>query len=311
MRSGFTLLAVTASALVASPLAAQSGSAGPARYGEPIPFAAAPSAGPAPAAPYNAAPASNMVWQGGRWVAMPRHAPQTVQPTGNRWGATINGRWAAGYRAPGGWGGYRRIGRGQMLPSYWLLDDFLIGDYLAWGIDAPPYGYRWVRYYDDAVLVDAQGRAWDSVGGIAWAGAAASSDDDGSQSYSRSTSSVGAGYPPPGAEYAPFPPPPPGGAAQGYAGGGNAPPVVYAPPAAHMSSGYAENGWSGGYAYGGGAASVTVVTLPAAPVITTTTTVTEEVIERPEVVSYATVRRVYRPRRRVVHHVACCPCRCG
>ena len=79
-----------------------------------------------------------------------------------------NGRWSAGWNAPGGWNAYRRMGRGQRLPNYWLRADFRIPDYLSFGLAAPPRGYNWVRYYDDAVLVDDRGDVWDSVGGIAW-----------------------------------------------------------------------------------------------------------------------------------------------
>ena len=59
------------------------------------------------------------------------------------------------YRPPYGYGwGYRRFGVGMRLdavlfaPSYWIAD--------PWNYRLPPaYGpYRWVRYYNDALLVD-------------------------------------------------------------------------------------------------------------------------------------------------------------
>lgn len=72
------------------------------------------------------------------------------------------------YYAPGGYGyQYRRFGLGATLsrslfePSYWIDD--------AWGYRLPPaYGpYRWVRYYDDALLVDLRtGRVIDVVNDI-------------------------------------------------------------------------------------------------------------------------------------------------
>lgn len=59
------------------------------------------------------------------------------------------------YYAPSGWGyGYQRFGIGFTLnsllfsPSYWIDDPFNYRLPPAYG------GYRWVRYYNDALLVD-------------------------------------------------------------------------------------------------------------------------------------------------------------
>lgn len=85
-----------------------------------------------------------------------------------RWGGHINNRWWGGMRAPGGWGAYRRPVRGYVLPSYWVSPSFYVNDWSGYGLYAPPSGYSWSRYYDDAVLVDGRGSVYDSVGGIGW-----------------------------------------------------------------------------------------------------------------------------------------------
>lgn len=87
---------------------------------------------------------------------------------GNRWGPRQNGRWYAGWRAPGGWNGYQRPVYGYVLPSYWISPSYYIGNYGAYGLPAPAYGYGWSRYYDDAVMTDRYGRVYDSRSGVAW-----------------------------------------------------------------------------------------------------------------------------------------------
>ncbi|WP_294394598.1 RcnB family protein [uncultured Sphingomonas sp.] len=74
------------------------------------------------------------------------------------------------YVAPRSWGyGYRPFGRGAYLqsffyaPSYWLAD--------PWAYRLPPVSgpYRWVRYYDDVLLVDVQsGEVVDVIQDFFW-----------------------------------------------------------------------------------------------------------------------------------------------
>ncbi len=72
------------------------------------------------------------------------------------------------YYAPSGWGyGYRRFSIGISLApllfsqSYWIDDPFVYRLPEAYG------PYRWVRYYDDALLVDVRsGLVVDAVYGI-------------------------------------------------------------------------------------------------------------------------------------------------
>jgi Ni/Co efflux regulator RcnB len=109
-------------------------------------------------------------WNGQRWVG------------GSRWGTRVDGRWYGGVQAPGGWNAYRRPYRGWTLPTYWYAPSFFINDFSAFGLGAPPSGYTWSRYYDDAVLVDGHGRVYDSVGGLDWDrydGASAYDDGEG------------------------------------------------------------------------------------------------------------------------------------
>lgn len=265
--------------------------------------------------------AGGRVWQNGRWMALPPRSPgQNVAHNGNRWGGQVNGRWYAGAQAPGGWNNYRRMGRGGHLPSYWMGGGFRIPDYLSWGLAAPPYGYFWVRYYDDAVLVDDRGDVWDSVSGIGWgdADADAWADSSGSysNSYSYSNATVGAGY------RQPIQPVDPNDYYDGYSRG-SAPSAgaIGAPPAVQVQ-GYYGSGqavYQGGSSYAGaatyyGAPGTTVIVIPGAT--TTTTTVTEEVIEsRATTTSYvrSAPRRVVRKapvRRYRAPVVKCCVCGC-
>lgn len=324
------LAAMPAAAQVTSPGPVWGGSGGPipapgGTYGRSVPMPPPPRVSPNP--PHIPGPppvvhggpgvptAGPRVWQNGRWNALPpRGHGQVARHDGNRWGGMVNGRWYAGAQAPGGWGAYRRMGRGHHLPSYWMGSGFRIPDYLSWGLAAPPAGYFWVRYYDDAVLVDDRGDVWDSVGGIGWADADAWSDSSGSYSNSYSYSSAGAGY------RQPIQPVDPNDYYDGYSGG-SVPPAgaIGAPPAAQVQgyygSGQAYYGggsYQAGAAYYGAPVGTTVIIVPGAT--TTTTTVTEEVIESTATTTYvrAAPRRVVRkaPVRRYRAPAKCCVCGC-
>ncbi|MEO5868057.1 MAG: RcnB family protein [Sphingomonas sp.] len=74
------------------------------------------------------------------------------------------------YYAPSGWGyGYRRFSIGFRLSQILFQENYWIDDPYAY--DLPPaYGpYRWVRYYNDALLVDMDsGEVVDTVYDIFW-----------------------------------------------------------------------------------------------------------------------------------------------
>lgn len=91
-----------------------------------------------------------------------------------RWGSRVGGRWWGGGNAPGGWRAYRRPVRGMVMPPYWNDRRFGVEDWAVYTLPQPPVGYRWSRYYDDAVLIDPRGTVYDSVYGVDWDGAGAS-----------------------------------------------------------------------------------------------------------------------------------------
>lgn len=57
------------------------------------------------------------------------------------------------YRGPSGYN-YRRWAYGEMLPSIYWGRDYWIDDYYDYGLADPPPGCVWVRYGNDAVLID-------------------------------------------------------------------------------------------------------------------------------------------------------------
>lgn len=213
---------------------------------------------------------------------------------GWRWGDKIRGRWHAGWKAPGGWGAYRRPVRGWVLPSYWIGGGFWISDWSSWGLSSPPYGYNWVRYYDDAVLVDNGGRVWDWVSGLDWDRDDYAYEDDGY--YEGDGDYEGdEGYPGPGADYD----------APDYRDDDayrETPPAHVVPAAplrcvANCHGGYA---YGGGYYYG--APATTTVVIQSAPVVTTTVTETVEEVTYgggTRVVRRAPSKKLYRAPARV------------
>lgn len=70
--------------------------------------------------------------------------------------------------APGGYAAYRRPVRGFVLPAYWNAPSFRVDDWRGFELPEPPLGCRWVRYYDDAVLIDPRGSVYDVEPEVAW-----------------------------------------------------------------------------------------------------------------------------------------------
>lgn len=62
--------------------------------------------------------------------------------------------------------GYRQISRGGTVPGYWSAPEYGINNYGHYGFAQPLAGTRWVRYYDDALLVDTNGRVYDGRYGM-------------------------------------------------------------------------------------------------------------------------------------------------
>lgn len=74
------------------------------------------------------------------------------------------------YYAPGGWNqGYRRFSSGIRLNAYLYDRSYWISDPYDYRLPEAYGPYRWVRYYDDALLVDLRsGQVVDTVYGIFW-----------------------------------------------------------------------------------------------------------------------------------------------
>jgi Ni/Co efflux regulator RcnB len=229
----------------------------------------------------------------GSWTpGTPR--PGNWQPARpGRWGQRIDGRWYAGWRAPGGWGAYRRPVRGWTLPSYWIGVGFWINDWSSWGLSRPAAGYDWVRYYDDAVLIDRRGKVWDSVSGLDWDRDGHGYDYDDDDGYyadrdrdDRDDRERGADYDAPGYDERDYDRDARHGDRYAYRG-------------EHGYRGYARrpmvcvaNCYGGYYS----APASTTVVIQSAPVVTTTTTVTEEYVTygARKVVRRAPTKKLYR-----------------
>ena len=79
-------------------------------------------------------------WQG-RFNRRNVSAQHHYRYRGNSW------RWPNGYR-------YQRWTFGMTLPSLFWARDYWINDYSDYGLAYPPPGTVWVRYGNDAVLID-------------------------------------------------------------------------------------------------------------------------------------------------------------
>lgn len=84
---------------------------------------------------------------------------------GRRWGGSS---WTGGNWSRGNWSRYHRPRRGSTLPRYWIAPSFVVSNWSSYGLAEPGYGRNWVRYYDDAVLVDGGGSIYDVRYGIDW-----------------------------------------------------------------------------------------------------------------------------------------------
>ncbi len=63
---------------------------------------------------------------------------------------------------------YVRPHRGFVLPVFWRQPTYFIANYRSFGLAVPSTGYRWSRYYDDAVLSDHRGHVSDYRSGVEW-----------------------------------------------------------------------------------------------------------------------------------------------
>jgi Ni/Co efflux regulator RcnB len=61
-----------------------------------------------------------------------------------------------------------RIERGGMVPGFWFGPQFVVRNWPMYGFSQPFAGGRWIRYYDDALLIDRYGRVHDARYGWDW-----------------------------------------------------------------------------------------------------------------------------------------------
>jgi Ni/Co efflux regulator RcnB len=64
--------------------------------------------------------------------------------------------------------GWQRFGRGHVVPPHFRNRQFFVHDWRAFGWPAPMAGGNWIRYYDDALLIDGHGRVVDGRYGWDW-----------------------------------------------------------------------------------------------------------------------------------------------
>jgi Ni/Co efflux regulator RcnB len=63
---------------------------------------------------------------------------------------------------------HSRLRRGFVINPFWFAPQFYIGNWQSYGFAEPGEDQRWVRYYDDAYLIDGGGRVHDERYGVDW-----------------------------------------------------------------------------------------------------------------------------------------------
>jgi len=97
------------------------------------------------------------------WNRYPRQFDTNVYQ--RNYSATRHFHWR-NYNRPNGWY-YQRWGFGQIFPRIFWVHDYWLSDYWMFDLPIPPYGYVWVRYGDDAVLINRRtGRILQVVYGV-------------------------------------------------------------------------------------------------------------------------------------------------
>jgi hypothetical protein len=196
----------------------------------------------------------------------PAGAPMAMAPPPGAWHGSAP-QWH------GGRGDYHHAVRGWRVPKHYRDRGYVVADWRGWGFGQPGPGMNWIRYYDDALLIDADGRVVDCRYGVNWDGPRGGYAMGG----------PGYGYPPAGAM---VPPP-------GYAGGVVPGTTSYrAGPNTTVTTTVTPMGAPMTYAAGGcGACGGTIVTVTPGMAVTTTTTTTD----------YETVYRKVAVRKRAWH----------
>jgi Ni/Co efflux regulator RcnB len=96
------------------------------------------------------------------------HNPGMPHPGMNRPGMHRPGMQRPGMGHVRRFGHIPRIDRGGRLPRPWFGTQFHVQNWGMYGFPQPFAGGRWVRYYDDALLIDRDGRVHDGRYGMDW-----------------------------------------------------------------------------------------------------------------------------------------------
>jgi hypothetical protein len=157
-----------------------------------------------PVAMTPSAPARGWSSEGG-WRGGQRHWQGHSGRDQGNWG-----QWRGQSRDWGSWrGGHGKANfhprRGFFMPRVFVSPTFFVPNWWSYGLAEPAYGRRWVRYYDDAVLIDERGYIYDTAPGVDWDGDEPDYDHHGW--YDDDEASWGSGVyyarPGPGVYYAP------------------------------------------------------------------------------------------------------------
>jgi Ni/Co efflux regulator RcnB len=226
----------------------------------------------------NTAPATQAVMAGAPAPGMSWHnapGPQAMRQ-GDRMAGHVVKRMDRRHHGINARPHYRRFDRGFVIPQYWWGPQFQVSNWGMYGLPQPMHGGRWVRYYDDALLIDSYGRVQDGRWGMKWDewGEDWAYDDRGIPVY------VGNGDFQPGEEDYAWVEEQDGAYAEGYGQGyehggyGNSGYGAYG----YGAYGYPYAGYGYGYGYGGGMV-ITETTVTTAPTVVAETYYVEEEVE--------------------------------
>jgi opacity protein-like surface antigen len=83
-------------------------------------------------------------------------------------GGGMHGGMMMGHPGPMMGGHFRHMQRGFIVPQFWWGPQFQVNNWQMYGFADPGPDGRWIRYYDDAYLIDHDGRIRDSREGLDW-----------------------------------------------------------------------------------------------------------------------------------------------
>jgi Ni/Co efflux regulator RcnB len=104
----------------------------------------------------------------------------SAQPAPPPGGMHGGGMYGGGMHGAGMYGGgmrhtmpmprphFQHMRRGFVVPQFWWGPQFQVNNWQLYGFANPGADGRWIRYYDDAYLIDREGRIRDSREGLDW-----------------------------------------------------------------------------------------------------------------------------------------------